>query len=119
MTLIDTSRWAGHLRQRDAIVAKLISDKSAGGHPFVLGELATGNLRNRSRFIADFQSLPQLKVTDEVDVHYLLEARRLWGKGLSWIDLHLLAATTVAGWSLYTGDRAMAEAARQIGIECL
>jgi hypothetical protein len=52
------------------------------------------------------------------DVHYLVESRKLWGKGLGWIDLHILAATRLA-WGLYTADAAMVKAARQMDIECL
>jgi hypothetical protein len=88
-------------------------------HPFVVGEIAVGNVKNRARTLADFTFLGQLEVAGDAEVHHLLESQRLWGKGMGWIDLHLLAATKLAGWSLYTADAAVAAAARQIGVECL
>jgi hypothetical protein len=108
-----------HFRASDPTIGSLIKKSLAGTHPFVVGELAVGNLKNRAETLDDFALLPQLPLTDAEEAHDLLESRRLWGKGLGWIDLHLLAATKLAGWSLYTADTEMAHAARQMGIECV
>ena len=119
MTLIDTSSWVNHFRASDSTIATLIKKGLAGTHPFVVGELAVGNLKSRAETIDSFSLLPQLSLADAEEVHYLLATRRLWGKGLGWIDLHLLTATKLAGWGLYTADTGMARAARQMDIECL
>jgi predicted nucleic acid-binding protein len=116
VTLVDTSVWVNHLRQGDARLAQLLTDGEAGLHPFVLGEIAAGNLKNRRATLGYFALLPQAPLSAESDVHLLLESRRLWGTGLGWVDLHVLASAKISGWSLYTVDRRMKEAAEVIGI---
>jgi predicted nucleic acid-binding protein len=118
VTLIDTSIWVNHFRTSDEHVLSLAASHEAATHPFVIGELAVGNLKNRAQTLEDLFSLEQPSLPSEDEVHELLESRKLWGKGIGWIDLHILAATKLAGWSLYTADAPMAAAARQIGIDC-
>jgi hypothetical protein len=60
--------------------------------------------------------LPQAPLARESEVHHLLDSRRLWGTGLGWIDLHLLASAAIAGWDLLTDDRAMKKAAHALGL---
>ena len=121
MTLIDTSVWANHFRSPSVKLVELIDDESAGIHPFVLGELALGNLKNRATVLDYLNRLPQAPLAQESEVHHLLESRRLWssglgGTGLGWIDLHLLASAAIAGWDLLTADRAMKKAAEALGL---
>ena len=116
MTLIDTSVWVDHFRKRQTLVEQLIDQSLAGAHPFVIGELACGNLRNRHAVLDDFAKLQQLPVARESEVHRFLEAHRLWGSGLGWVDLHLLAAVRLAGWNLLASDRAMKVAAVRLRI---
>ena len=116
MTLIDTSVWAGHFRAPSAKLLKLLEAQSVGIHPFVTGELAAGNLKNRSATVADLNLLPQAPLARETEVHHLLESQRLCGTGLDWVDLHLLTAALLAGWKLLTTDRAMKSAAEKLGI---
>ncbi len=94
----------------------MLEDGLAGTHPFVIGELAAGSLRNRNETVADFQALPQLPIASEVEVHHLLERHRLWGLGLGWVDLHLLAAATISQWQVLTADRVMRGAAAKLKI---
>ena len=116
MTLIDTSVWANHFRSPSAQLVELIDGESAGMHPFVLGELALGNLKNRAAVLGYLNRLPQAPLAQESEVHHLLESRRLWARGLGWIDLHLLASAAIAGWDLLTADRAMKKAAEALGL---
>jgi predicted nucleic acid-binding protein len=116
MTLIDTSVWANHFRSPSVKLLELIDGESAGMHPFVLGELALGNLKNRATVLDYLNRLPQAPLAQESEVHHLLESRRLWGTGLGWIDLHLLASAAIAGWDLFTADRAMNKAAEALGL---
>jgi hypothetical protein len=67
----------------------------------------------------DLARLPQTPIASENEVRHLLESSRLWGKGLGWVDLHLLAAAIVSGWGLFTADRALMRAASAIGIAAL
>ena len=116
MTLIDTSVWANHFRTPSAKLLELLDARSVGMHPFVAGELAAGNLKHRSATLADLSLLPQVPLANESEVHHLLESQRLWGTGLGWVDLHLLAAALLAGWKLLTADRALKTAAQRLGI---
>ena len=116
MTLVDTSVWIDHFRRSNAVLMRLLDDEEVAVHPFVIGEIAVGNLKNRAETLADLSLLPQMPMVEEHEVRHLLESRRLWGRGLGWVDLHLLASATLAGLGLLTADRAMAEAASLLGI---
>jgi predicted nucleic acid-binding protein len=116
MTLVDTSVWANHFRSPHPALIQLLNDGLAGGHPFVIGELVAGNLRNRPVTLADLAALPQARLASEAEVHHLLEIHRLWGTGLGWIDLHLLASAALSGWALLTADRVMSQTAQALGL---
>ena len=116
MILVDSSVWIRHFRQSDARLTALLDRQWAVMHLFVIGELASGNLRNRSTTITDMQLLPSASVVSDTDVHHLLESRRLWGRGLGWIDLHLLASALLDRSRLWTHDPALAAAAAALGI---
>jgi predicted nucleic acid-binding protein len=116
MTLVDTSVWANHFRSAEPDLMRLLEEGNVGMHPFVIGELAAGSLKNRASTLADFAALPQASIASEAEVHHLLESRRLWGTGLGWIDLHLLTSAMLAGWQLFTADRAMLKAAEKLGL---
>jgi len=117
MTLVDTSLWANHFRATQPALVRLLNDGLAGVHPFVVGELAAGNLKNRAATLGDLRALPQARVATDIEVHHLLESHRLWGAGLGWIDLHLLASAALSGWDLLTADRAMEQAVRSMRLE--
>ena len=116
MTLVDTSIWIDHFRLPDARLTQLLTTESASIHPFVLGELAAGNIPKRQATLADLAKLPQVPAAQESDVHHLLESNRLWAKGLGWVDLHLLAAALISGCNLLTADHAIMAAATRLGI---
>jgi predicted nucleic acid-binding protein len=113
--LVDTSVWVNHFRRGDAGLRQLLLDEAAGLHPFVLGEVAAGNLRNRSRTLHDLTLLPRIPLAQEDEVHHLLESQRLWSSGLGWVDLHILASSLLFGWNLYSADRALDAAASRLG----
>jgi len=116
MTLVDTSSWINHFRKPDAALVKLLTDGMAGIHPFVLGELACGNLRDRNGTLRLLQALPLAPVAKDAEIYYLLDTYRLWGTGLGWVDLNLLTSAAVAGWRLMTADDALNKAAAKAGI---
>ena len=116
MTLVVTSVWANHFRSPHPALVQLLDDGLAGIHPFVIGEIAAGNVRNRAVTLADLAALPQARVASEAEVHHLLELHRLWGTGLGWIDLHLLASAALSGWALLTADRVMNQTAEALGL---
>jgi hypothetical protein len=86
-------------------------------HPFVLGELACGNLRNRSEVLALLRDLPRISVASDDEVVFFIERHVLMGKGVGYVDAHLLASLTLDGTSrLWTGDRRLHDAAETLGL---
>ena len=117
--LVDTSVWVNHFRAGDDRLTRMLVEEEVGLHAFVLGEVAAGNLRERSRVLSYLRCLPQPAMADESEVHHLLESRRLWGSGLGWVDLHILASTKLGGWGMYSADSGMNRAAVRLGIACV
>ena len=117
MTLVDTSVWANHFRSPQPALVQLLEDGLAGTNPFILGEIAAGNVKNRAGTLAYLAALPQARAGSESEVHHLLEAHRLWGTGLGWSDLHLLASAALSGWTLLTADRVMSRTAQTLGLD--
>ena len=118
MIVADTSVWVNHFRRGDAELARMLTEEEVGLHPFVMGEIAAGNLKHRAETLGYLACLPRIAVAQEDEVHHLLESQRLWGLGLGWVDFHILAAAKLGGWSLYSADRAMNGAAIRLGISC-
>ncbi len=116
MILVDTSVWVNHLRAGDRQLVGLLVAGEVGCHPFVIGELACGNLHNREEILRLLSDLPRLRVAEHGEVMRLIEARTLHGKGLGWIDTHLLASALLDGAPVWTLDRSLATAAQSLGI---
>ena len=106
MTLVDTSVWIDHLRSGDETLADLLNRCQVLMHPFVLGELACGNLANRKEVLALFRDLPQSAVASDDEVLVFIERQALMGKGIGYIDAHFLAAVALEGGArLWTRDK--------------
>jgi predicted nucleic acid-binding protein len=104
--LLDTSVWIDHLRQGDAQVAAILQSGLVLTHPFVIGELACGNLKSRTKILGLLAALPQARVAQEQEVLFFIERHRLMGYGIGYIDAHLLAATALTeGARLWTCDK--------------
>jgi predicted nucleic acid-binding protein len=116
MVLADTSVWIQHFRRGEPTLVDLLEEGLVLMHPFISGELACGNLKNRAAILSDLQALPQAAVAFHAEVLQLIEERPLWGRGLGWIDLHLLAAALLAGCGLWTLDKRLARAAKELGL---
>lgn len=119
MILVDTSVWIEFLRGSSsaARLASLLEDDAVILHPWVLGELAVGHLgRNRSSMLRDLRLLPAAPVAADDRVLDLVDRRRLFGRGLSWVDVHMLAAALDAPATLWSADRALSSAASALGI---
>jgi hypothetical protein len=97
-----------------------LSDHLAEGlvlmHPFVSGELECGNLKDRSAVLSDFHSLPHATLVSDAEVLRVIEDRRLWGRGLGWIDVHLLASWLLSHCRICTLDTRLAKAAADLGL---
>ena len=119
MILVDTNIWVNHLRRADSTLNELLNAGKVACHPFIIGEMACGNLRNRFELIALFKALPSVSVVDPDEVLEFVEARKLMGKGLGYIDMHLLASTIVSGHLLWSNDKRLARAAKNLKVSYL
>lgn len=116
MVLADTSVWILHFRHGLPTLADCLGEGLILVHPFVSGELACGNLKNRRSILSDLQALPSAKPASDEEVLQLIEDRRLWGRGLGWVDVHLLASALLSHCGLWTLDKKLGEAAKEVGV---
>ena len=114
--LVDTSIWVDHLRKRNSTLVKLLESGDVLTHPLVIGELACGNLAQRTKVLTALTELPSVSSASNEEVLELLETRKLMGRGLGWIDLHLLASSMIARVPLWSADKRLSGVAREIGV---
>ena len=108
MILIDTSVWVDHLRSNDAALVRALEAGIVVTHPFVVGELACGNLRNRGEVLRLLQDLPAAPEAANAEVLAFIEARSLMGRGIGYVDVHLLASAALGDHLLWTRDTRLA-----------
>jgi predicted nucleic acid-binding protein len=116
MVLADTSVWIQHLRKGEPALAGRLAEGLILIHPFVAGELACGNLRNRAAILSDLQALPPAVVASNAEALGLLEDCHLWGRGLGWVDVHLLASAMLSKCEFWTLDKRLAQAGKALGL---
>ena len=116
MILIDTSVWIEHLRAGSTRLRSLLYNEQVFCHPFIVGELACGTLRNREEILVLLTALPEARVAEHQEVLHLLEAERLYGRGLGWVDTHLLASALITGCTLWTLDNPLQRTAAALKI---
>ena len=118
MILVDTSVWVDHLRQADEGMREHLAAGNVATHPMVLGEIACGNLPRREETLAQLRALPGLKALDDEAVVALIESNKLMGRGIGFVDAHLLGAVLAGpvGTLLWTRDRRLHELANESGV---
>lgn len=117
MILADTSVWIDHLRAGDSQLAELLNQSRILGHPFVMGELACGRLKNRSRVLGLLGQLPRATVAQDTEVIEFIKSKALAGSGIGYVDAHLLASVALsAPAKLWTRDRRLAKVAMSLGL---
>jgi predicted nucleic acid-binding protein len=94
--LVDTSVWIDHLRDKDEQLVSLLKQNRVLMHSMVRGELACGCLHNRDQILSLLKNLPHISEASHDEALYCLEKNQLMGKGIGFIDLHLLASTFLA-----------------------
>ena len=115
--LVDTNIWIDHLRKTEPVLVDLLERDQVCVHQSVITELALGNLKDRSVFLKAFERLMIVRNVDDHGVRHFVEERRLWGRGLSVVDVGLLASVVVSpGVSLWTRDKRLRQAARDVGV---
>ena len=117
MILVDTSIWVDHLWVGDERLAALLDGGEVLAHPFIIGELALGNLRRRYVVLSDLFRLPQADVASNDEVLQLIDRETLFDRGIGYVDAHLLAATRLTtDTRLWTRDRTLNAVAAQLGL---
>lgn len=117
MILFDTSVWVDHFGPSTFSLAHFLESGQVMMHALVLGEIAMGSLRSRSRTLLDLSSLPQAGRVSDEEVLVLIESRRLFSRGIGLVDVHLLASAFVTPpVQLRTADRRLAEVAAELGV---
>lgn len=117
MILVDSSVWVDHLRRGERRLADALNRSLVACHPMVLGELACGNLRNRREVLDLVARLPRLPIATDEETLGLIEGETLMGRGIGWIDAHLVASTLLADDArLWTRDRRLGAVAADLGV---
>ena len=117
MILVDTSVWVDHLRVGEPALAHLLDHGLVLAHPWVTGELALGHLVQRQEILGLLTGLPSAEIATDAEVLGLIEAEQLYGLGVGYVDVQLLAATRLtADARLWTADKRLAVVARRLGL---
>lgn len=116
MILVDSSVWVDHLRHGDQRLVTLLEASQVLTHPFVVGEIALGSLKNRETILGSLRGLPQAATATDDEVQKFIESNALFGLGIGYIDAHLLAAVRLdAGSQLWTRDKRLGAIANRMG----
>jgi len=116
MVLVDTSVWVAHLRTGKVGLETLLDDARVACHPFIVVELACGNLKNRAEILSLLEVLPMAAPVEHKEVMRFIEMHRLTGKGLGYVDMNLLASAMLTGIALWTLDRKLNAALPALGV---
>jgi hypothetical protein len=116
LVLVDTSIWVDHLRRGNRRLEALLLEARVAGHPFVVGELACGKLKNRAEILSLLGSLPSTPLVSQEEFLLFIDSNALAGRGIGFVDIHLLASARLSGLPLWTGDRRLAGAARDLNL---
>jgi len=117
MILVDTSVWIDHLRgSGGSHLMNLLQKNSVWTHPWIVGEIACGNIRHRARVLRELHKLPHLLAAQDREVLFMIERHRLMGKGIGYIDAHLLTAALAQGARFWTRDKRLQSVAASLGV---
>jgi predicted nucleic acid-binding protein len=116
MVLVDSSVWIDHLSKGNGRLVQLLNDGMVMCHPFVIGELACGHLRNREEILGLLAALPQAPLADHDEVLRLIDRHSLFGRRLGWVDVHLLGSSLLAASALWTLDKPLSQAAGELRV---
>jgi len=117
MVLVDTSVWVSHLRDGNAELANLLNDGRVLCHPLIVGELACGNLKDRAVILSFLQLLPMSIKAEHDEVLSFIENNRLMGKGMGYVDFHLITSAVLTGVPVWTLDKKLAQATDSLHIK--
>ena len=116
MVLVDSSVWIDHFRNSNDQLVELLNDGEVFCHPFITGELACGNLKNRKDILTALQALPQSSIIEHNEIMIFIENNKMMGKGLGYVDVAILASSLVTGIKLWTLDQKLNDMAIKFNI---
>lgn len=116
MVLVDTSVWIDHFRSGNEELQALLLNTEVACHPFIVGELSCGNLKNRHEILGLLKELPSATVAESDEVLELIETHQLMGCGIGWVDAHLLASAMLSGFALWTSNRRLRDLGDSLGV---
>lgn len=116
MILVDTSVWVDHIRDANDELRQLLQHSLALCHPFIIGELALGTLPGRVVLIRDLGRLPIARTAHHEEVMSMIDTWELFGRGIGYVDAHLIASARLSGSRLWTRDRRLAAVATDLGV---
>jgi hypothetical protein len=116
MILTDTSVWIEHFRTGNNKLITLLNEGQVSCHPFIVGELACGNIKNRDEILSMLAALPGTPVADHEEIIHFISRHKLHGKGIGLIDAHLLASALLSSSKLWTLDKSLASVAKTLKI---
>jgi predicted nucleic acid-binding protein len=116
MVLVDSSVWVRHLRSGESDLEILLNDGRVVCHPFIVGELACGNLKNRTEILSLLRCLPMAKQAEHDEVLQFIESNQLMGTGIGYVDAHLLASAVLTAIPFWTLDKKLQEVSLKLGI---
>jgi predicted nucleic acid-binding protein len=114
--LVDTSVWVDHLRKSDAHLAQLLDKGRVRCHPFIIGEIACGNLKNRAEILSALSELEPTPTLEFDEYMQFIDQNRLLSIGIGFVDVHLLASAILADVTLWTADKRLHKAALDLGV---
>jgi predicted nucleic acid-binding protein len=117
LILVDTSIWIDHLRADNSALKRLLDAGRVLMHPFVIGELALGQMRQREIILTALSDLPRAAMATDAEVLGFVDREALFGRGIGYVDVHLLASVRlIAGAQLWTRDTRLRDVAEELGL---
>jgi predicted nucleic acid-binding protein len=117
MILADTSVWVSHLSRGSVALAARLDEEQVVMHPYIIGELACGEMRNRRQILELLTTLPTAAVASDREALAMIERRKLMGRGLGWVDVHLLASAVLSGCRIWSHDKQLVAAAAELKVQ--
>ena len=116
MVIVDTCIWISHLKMGEPHLQELLLEGKVLMHPFVIGELACGGIKNRKEVLSLLSELPSAKIIDHAEYLFFVEQNKLPGIGLGFVDIHLLSSARLESAFLWTCDKLLFEAAKKLHV---
>ena len=117
MILVDTSVWIDHINASDSMLVTLLSEERVLAHPYVIGEISLGSLRNRDVVLGALWDLPRAPIATPEEVAYLIQSEQLFNRGIGYVDTALLASVRLQpGVTVWTRDKRLKKVADELGL---